>query len=272
MASVARAQAGFTLVEALAVIVITGILAAIVATFIRTPVQGYLDLARRAQLSDTADGALRRIARDLRLALPNSVRVTSAGGRRYLEILLTRSGGRYRAEPDAAGAGDVLDFSSGTDAAFDLLGPAIAAASGDQLVVYNLGIPGADAYAGDNRRAYAGAAGNVTSIAFTATGTPLPLPSPGRRFHLVESPVTYECDAAARVIRRYWGYAISAAQAAPPVGAQSALLATGVSACDFIYDPNVAHTRTGVVSLQIQLVADGETVSLFQQAHVSNLP
>ena len=64
---------GFTLIEAIVVIVITGIIASMVAVFIRTPVDGYLDAERRAGLTDIADTAVRRMARDIRLALPNSV-------------------------------------------------------------------------------------------------------------------------------------------------------------------------------------------------------
>eukprot|EP01133_Synstelium_polycarpum_P021102 gene21102-25353_t len=62
-----------------------------VAMFIRLPVQGYIDANARAALADLADTATRRMARDIRLALPNSVRVTGNG--RYLELLLTKSGG-----------------------------------------------------------------------------------------------------------------------------------------------------------------------------------
>ena len=59
-------------------IAIVGIIGAMVAVFIRSPVQSYVDSARRAELGDVADTALRRIIRDLRLALPNSVRVTES--------------------------------------------------------------------------------------------------------------------------------------------------------------------------------------------------
>src|SRR3972149_1299940 len=65
------APRGFTLVEAIMVIVLTGIIAAVVAVFIQSPVQGYFDTVRRGQLSNEADFALRRIARDLQTALPN---------------------------------------------------------------------------------------------------------------------------------------------------------------------------------------------------------
>ncbi|NIO42154.1 MAG: prepilin-type N-terminal cleavage/methylation domain-containing protein, partial [Burkholderiales bacterium] len=71
-------QAGFTLAEAVIVIAVLGIISAAAAVFIRGPIAAYFDVARRAEMVDTADTALRRIARDLQRALPNSVRVTGA--------------------------------------------------------------------------------------------------------------------------------------------------------------------------------------------------
>src|SRR3954463_8106182 len=129
-----RAVCGFTLTEAVMVIVITGILAGMVAVFIQKPVQGFFDTARRAALVDAADTVLRRLSRDVREALPNSVRVS---GGTALEFLHVRSAGRYREQ----GPGDILDFTT-NDTSFGVLGPAVSVQSGDSIVVYNLGIPG----------------------------------------------------------------------------------------------------------------------------------
>ena len=74
-----QTQPGFTLVEMIIVMVITGIIGGMVAIFLRAPVQQYMSTARRADMTDIADTALRRIGRDLRLALPNSVRVNTSG-------------------------------------------------------------------------------------------------------------------------------------------------------------------------------------------------
>jgi len=269
-----RLASGVTLVEMIVVIAITGILAAAVAVFIRRPVEGYIDAARRAELSDIADTALRRITRDLRTALPNSIRIDGTG--RFIEFLQTSGGGRYR----AAAPGDVLDFTV-ADATFDVLGsgitiPATSASGGNQIVVYNLGIPGADAYEGNSaathvRRAYAGVTdSNVTNISITSANR-LPFESPGKRFQVVQRPVTYRCDLGAGQLTRYWDYAIVAVQPTPPAGGSSALLATSITDCSFSYIAG-ATQRTGVASLILQVEQAGEKVRLFQQVHVNNVP
>jgi MSHA biogenesis protein MshO len=259
--------AGFTLVEAIVVIGITGIVVAGIAMFILRPVQSYVDAVRRAELTDVADTALRRIGRDIRSALPNSVRVVTAGGVTYLEYLQTSGGGRYRADVDSAGAGDILDFTA-NDATFDVLGPVPPLAAGDRLVVYNLG-PGtveSDAYTGNNSTAFA----SVAAPTITMAAKRFPFASPGRRFHVVQYPVTYACNPVSGELRRYWNYAIAAAQPAPPATANNALLARNVAACVFTY--NTVTQRSGVVSLSLTLSQAGESVNLFQQVHVINVP
>src|SRR5487761_2390867 len=110
-----KSQCGFTLVEMIVVIVITGIIGGMVAIFIRAPVQGYVDSARRAEMTDIADTALRRLGRDLRTAVPNSVRVPVPAGSTYVEFMPTKDGGRYRVSATGGGggcgvAGDDLNF------------------------------------------------------------------------------------------------------------------------------------------------------------------
>ncbi len=257
-------HAGFSLVEMIIVIAITAIIGSMVAVFLRAPLDSYIAQDRRARLTDTADTALRRMARDIRLALPNSVRATSAGGVFYLEFLETRSGGRYRAQ----GSGDILDFSV-ADSSFDVLGPAIAIQAGDSIAVYNLGIPGADAWAGDTLAAYSGADGSVSSIAIASKL--FPLASPGNRFQVVTGPVSYVCDPASGTLTRYWGYAPAAIQPTSFAATAHALLATRVSACNFEYQPGVTE-RGGLVSMALNLSQESETIRLHTHTQVSNHP
>jgi len=271
---------GVTLIEMIVVIAITGILAAAVAVFIRRPVEGYIDAARRAELSDIADTALRRITRDLRTALPNSIRITTAGGVTYLEYLQTSGGGRYRSDVDSIGGGDPLNFTA-ADTTFNVIGPMPTMAAGDSIVVYNLNwdpaITTANAYVGDNRAAGSGAGSTITLS--PAPASPFPFASPGKRFQVVQHPVTYACDPVGGTARRIAGYAIQAAQpnnvAAAPLSTapSNVLLATTITACSFSYVvASGATQRTGVVSLSLQVEQVGEKVQLFQQVHVNNVP
>ena len=265
---------GFTLVEMIVVIVITGIVAAAVAVFIRHPVEGYGDAVRRAELTDAADVALRRITRDIRLALPNSLRVMSAGGINYIEFIMTQSGGRYRDPTDGSTGGDFLSFTSAADRTFDVLGPLPLMAANDYLVIYNLGVPGSDAYAGNNRALIQSVAGNTVTLATNpyATQSP-PLPSPGARFQVVPGgvrAVTFACpQAAAGNLTRHWNYGFNAAQAVP-AGGSSALLAGNVT-CSIDYSAN-ATGRNGLLFLSLTLTSGGESVTLFNQIHVDNSP
>ena len=281
-----RRMAGFTLIEAIMVIVITGIVASIVAVFIRSPVQGYIDSVRRAELTDQADVALRRMSRDVRLALPNSLRVTtSAANVTYIEFIMTSDGGRYRDPSDGSTAGDFLSFSSAADLTFDVHGVMPAIAANDFIVIYNLG-PGyapanayvaADPCAACNRAKVSSVAGNVVTLASNPfAGQTPPLPSPNGRFQVVPGgtkAVTYSCPTAvagAGNLTRFWNYGFSAAQPTAP-GGTSALLASGNATCAVQYTP-AATGRVGLLNVQLTLTSNGESVTLSQQVHVDNSP
>ena len=271
----AKFARGFTLVEMIVVIAITGIIAAAVASFMRRPVEGYIDSARRAELTDLADTALRRITRDVRAALPNSIRIKEeppASGIFYLEYLQTSGGGRFRSEVTSTGSGDILSFTSAVSF-FDVIGAMPTFASGVSIVVYNLNsdptITTSNAYSGDNRAAYSS---NTPSKITLSAAKQFPFASPSKRFHVVQYPVTYACNpnTPTNELRRYWNYAITTAQPTPPAGGSNALLAQNVAGCSFIYSE--VNQRTGVLTLGLKLSSGGESVQLFQQVHVNNAP
>jgi len=281
-------QRGFTLIEMIMVIVITGIIAGMVAVFIKSPVTSYVDMARRAELSDIADTAARRMARDLRLALPNSVRNPGNGSDQCIEFMPTKSGGRYRASQTSALTGDILDFSA-SDTSFDMLGvnsaPLPASSqikANDVVVVYNTGPstgagsdtnPG-NAYNGLNAAQIAtvglGDTTGSTKLTFVAAGaTPIfagkvfPGTSPANRFQVLsanEQAVSYACGGVSpnMTLFRYSRNISTRTTAWTQPGdcatmsaspTGTAILATHLSSCSLVYVPPGSGSITGRVGI-----------------------
>lgn len=299
-----RAARGVTLIELVVAIVLIGIIVAATAFFV-FPVRQSTDLVARAELTDIADNALQRIGRDVRLALPNSVRVdgSTVPGSVFLEFLALRAAGRYRADSGSVSAGndcpadealvapgdDQLSFDTVADTCFMTIGSvpnATTIVAGDFLVLnnYGPGFAGQDAYATagtSNRRPILPVVTEPARerISFTSTTAfeRTLHDSPGRRFYVTSGPVSYVCDTAARTITRYSGYAIAAALPPVLVGAPSvALIAENVVDCSFDYAANVAP-QIGLLTLRVTLSktlsgGETETVSLYHAIHVSNVP
>jgi len=277
MISLRPRQRGFTLIELIVVIVITAIVAGMVTVFIRAPVQSYLDVAARAELADAPIWRHAASRANVRLALPNSVRVTNNSSGSYLELLLTKTGGRYLSEDDPNTIpGNVLAFDPGTPVVnrdiFTIVGAAPsglqAIVPGDFIVVNNLGDqPPVDAYdcSGQcNRAQVASISGsNVTLVNNPFVAQTPSMPSLSYRFQVVSTVVTYHCAPNANgtgTLTRYAGYVIQAAQpvsTAALTGAPSAaLMANQVARCAFSFD-TLPNLQRGLVSVSLTLGAPG---------------
>ncbi|WP_373991982.1 prepilin-type N-terminal cleavage/methylation domain-containing protein [Duganella sp. BuS-21] len=291
---IARTQRGFTLVEAIIVMVLTGILAGTMMLFLRQPVQNYVDAAARADLSDTADLALRRMARELRGALPNSIRALFVNGVWYVQFIPVKAGGQYLAVEDGAANGIPLDFVGGGDK-FNVVGPMPAGAAiipgTDSIVIYNLGneIAGADAYAQTNLAVIKAVNNTPLGWEITLNNNPYavgpsgaPNASPEHRFSVVTRPVTFRCEGRAdgqgTLVRIVEG-GFTAVQLPSTITPATPRLAANVLACNFSVD-QAANVNAGMVGMSLALArprtggaANGlETVTLVHQIHVDNTP
>ena len=295
---------GFTLIEFVITIMLTAIIFSITGIFISYPIKAYSSIANRSTLIDAAEIALRRMERDIRSAIPNSLRVKTSGNVTSIEMVNAVEGLRYRGNTPGS-ASTVLDFSA-PDTDFDILGNFQIATLGSggnyRLVVYNIGatgvggadfpIAGLNVYATNSAPGPFPAVGThvitpaATSITLSNVGAgghvvinpafQFAIPSPQKRLYLSSGPISYVCDTTSQNITRYAGYTINSVQPtnpaiAPLSTASSALLTQNVTGCSFVYQQGTS-TRNAIMTIALTLSFGGEQVKLLQQISISNVP
>ena len=280
-----RSNKGFTIVELIVAIVISGIIAAFIGLFITTPVDNYFSQSRRAELVIESGLIQRNMDSDIRNAVPNSIRVINTGTVKIIELLYAVDVARYReagtSQPPAPD--DELDFST-PDNKFSTIGrfnriSLPCCASGYRLVVNQNQIAGQDAYNGDKSMTPSGTvvtisnnAGKkisnvVLSAAFQFTST-----SPTRQVFLINGAVAYVCDQNAHTLIRYAGYPISSTIAGNRNSTTNiGTVSRDISTCNFGYTPSTS-SRADLVSAEIQLQRNGEVMPVFIQSAVENMP
>lgn len=296
---------GFTMVEMIVVIVLVGVIGGTVMLVFRPALQSYLDVGRRANLSNQADTALRRIASEVRAAVPNSLRTHAADEGMGVELVPTIEGGRFRTAPDtvwnSAVPAQPTRFIDGSDpvTVFDVVTRLDArVGAGDLLVIGNQAPE--ELYGGtsigaiaavENSPADAPASADrsmrrrITLAGANLAGTPFqPFGVDSGRFVVVSRAVravTYRCEnvrlddsgSGTGVLVRYHGYDILPTRPVLPTDARRNIVATKVARCLFQYDPNLGATQqSGFVQVQLTLADSGEQVSLTYGAHVNNVP
>lgn len=266
---------GFTLVELIIVIVITGVLAASLTVFLKPAIDSYFDTRRRAELTDMADTALRQMTQDIRRAVPNSIRRHSES---CLQLVPTTGGGRYRLAADPGGGSQWLDTTQAISI-FDVLTPLRKQPAANDWIVINNQNPG-DVYDASkpNRE-------QIGAIVTPATGAPaeaiyrhritlkaakqFPLGYEGGRFMIVangEQSVFFNC-----VAGKLYRTSASFSDGSATCSSTGALLATDIESCTFTYDVG-ATEQSAFVWMELKLKRADERITLAHGTHVDNVP
>jgi MSHA biogenesis protein MshO len=197
---VKKEQAGFSLIEMVLAIVISGILAIGVVSFIGDSVDSLTTSSNRNKIATSGRIAIDRLAMELHNALPNSIRATAAvGGDQCIEFVPVRAATSYINPPFGAAGGtqfDVVDFL-----------PSQEGVTGGYAVIYPNRV--SRIYDGENPTATgfrfrgmieeitdiqdATPAGNLSEVTLAASHR-FRRRSPARRFFVVEQPVSYCVD------------------------------------------------------------------------------
>lgn len=175
-------QKGFTLVELVAVIVLLGIVGISSTQFIRQGVQVYVDSARRDDLQQQARFAVERFTREVRNALPGSVRVLDVGDgtNQCVEFIPVVTATTY-----------LNSIVNTTISQLDVVDMGYSYADGDKLAIYTFDknsvyvTPGITSLAG----AVNGAIANTQTLSFSAIT--ITNESPTRRAYIVSGAVSF---------------------------------------------------------------------------------
>ncbi|SEB00519.1 PilW family protein [Alkalimonas amylolytica] len=262
---------GFTLIELITSIVLLSILAISVTSFIGFAARMYVDVSEREQVLGQSRFAIERLSRELRSAVPNSVRIAGSGALQCVEFTPFVISGLYLQAPISPDAATELELASATGFA--------EVQGNERLVIYPRET--ADIY--DATRAYNVLLNGITpdasgsdAVAHLAASHSFPKHSPERRFYLLATPVSYCVQG--NQLWRYTGYGFAATQPEPAAMGTGVLMAEGlrISALPagqvFRYDAPVL-SRNAVVHIVLNF---GNTLSedLFfnHEVHLPNVP
>jgi len=270
-----RLSAGFTLIELIMVIVIMSVMSVGSVKFITQTTQGVIDTAKRQRLAAVGVIAVEKMVREIREALPNSVRVF--GG--CIEFVPTIWGSQYITLPVLTGAtsftavaifedSDIAQYVSG---------------SNYRVAVYP--ITDSSVYAGANPGPVSGVMAAANSVAVIATDDDNDIlvtlngsfqfsnNSPEKRFYVVSNPVTY-CVSGS-YLYRYNGYGFDGVMGAsrPTSFPGREVVADKLTAGTFTYS-GASLVRNAVVeiALTFQETASTETQKITHEVQLRNVP
>ncbi|GGD61908.1 PulJ/GspJ family protein [Lacimicrobium alkaliphilum] len=260
---------GFTLIELVSVIVILAIVSVGVFSFVSIGTRIYVDVTERDQILSEARFVLERLNRELRRAVPNSIRISANS--RCIEFAPIAWSSFYEdiaVSPEPAT--DEIELASLGNYQREM---------NDRVVVYPL----------EPDHIYLGGdAHNVAPDANPVSGNTLLLTSdhqfatdsPARRLYIGREPVSY-CLSGNSRLTRHTGYAYRDVQSESPTNAG---IGTGVlMARHIINDPTDANdrpftlesatlNRNALVQLQLRFELNEELVVFNSEVHLPNVP
>jgi len=257
-------QSGFTMIELIVTIVIIGILGVGISNFIGRSVQGMADTAERQQLASIGWIVSEKISRELRIALPNSVRtnasciefIPSVAGSDYLSVPILSSASSFEAVPfpnyEAADVDNTLDR--------------VAVYPNTITGLYALGNPGIIS-AGNVNQLSAGTTANAITVELAASHQ-FTTDSPAHRFYIVQDPVMYCFDSG--FLYRYSEYDYNTSLTTSGL-ANETVIGNQLASGTFTYTAGTL-TRSGIVTISFDVQGNGATQSVDQEVQIRNVP
>lgn len=248
---------GFTLIELIVVMVILGILASIGVGFVVKITDSYQTTQRRAVILNTARPALERMTRQLRDALPYSVRIVNSGN--CVEFMPIAAGGNYLDQvPDQNNGAAATSSISVSPYVIDFGTPRhVTIGALSTAEIYGAGA--------QSRATYA--SGSSTTVVFTAAKQWL-RNSINQRFYLLDDPQAF-CVVGSE-LRAYEGLDVN--DSSVNLAATYALLSRSVTATTpFVLEVG-SENRNTLLTMDITFAKDSESMQFVQGVMIRNVP
>ena len=271
---------GFTLLELIIVIIILGVMSLGITSFISLSTQTYLNVSERDDLLSSARFAVERLNRELRNAIPNSIRTKQSTTKQCIEFIPIKASTIYTdvpVVPDNKRANiDVVNFVNSQGAPFS----SCSGTCPDYIVVYPLtpsDVYDFDINSGDGKvtqlKPFSGLTGDIWTLPIEPTGGMVfDQHSPTDRLYVFDSTVSY-CVSNFQ-LKRFQGNNFEAFQSLTPVGSES-LMAENVTFDKddppFVYSP-ASLQRNAVVQIKLHFNRDGEEIVFNNDVHIENIP
>jgi len=269
---------GFTLIELILVIIILGVMAVGITGFIKLTTQTYLNASERTELLANARFAVERFNRELRNAVPNSIRINENSNTECLEFVPIKASTTYIDIPVvpelALSELTVIPFQGIDGNPYQCSSPCA-----DTLTVYPLSSN--DVYV-NNNQAIAATFPLLSVNLITVNTWQLALntnsdihfsaDSPTERLYLFSGPVSY-CLRDDKLYR-YEGYALSnnnyVMPNSDPILMAEYLVPSEVGS-SFSFSPATLQ-RNGIVEVQLSFEQSGEENVFNNEVHINNVP
>lgn len=265
---------GFSLLELIIVIVLIGIIAISFSRLTVNSMRSYIDGKDRNQLSQSAKWVTEKLSREIREALPQSVRTGNSGGQHCVEFMGISNASTYL---NIAASGSVTTFNA---VAYNLL-----TSTATILAIMPINTSAIYAASGvlANIQSIAADPGDPNQVIITLTAaTSFARRSPNNRFYLLNTPVAFCLNDNNGKLTRYSNYPRTALQQFPPTGTSivASLLADNLSANGFVfrYQANTL-SRAGLLQINLRaqnrsrgLIGGDESFEVFHEVHIRNVP
>ncbi|PWK52928.1 PilW family protein [Pleionea mediterranea] len=265
-----KRQQGFTLIELVIVIVLLSVMAVSIATLFRDTTEGYMQAESRIGMASSARLALERVGREVREAMPNSIRVN--GGNNCVEFVPIEAATRYTDLPTTSPGTtiNVVEQDASTK---------ISGLNTSNLFVMVIPL--------NTNEAYNAAAGHYSSVSsfsklgnnetqVTISSNRFRRNSPQDRIFFVRQPVSF-C-VVGNNLNRYDNYGFNTSQPAPAsMGTPTlvldrVLLSSNGNPVDvFNYDSGSLN-RSALLVIELYLDGRKEFINLEHEVHVRNFP